>query len=255
MSALELPVPALAWAPPGGAPQIEQPVALKLPAIVFPDGAEATEADAQKVGAFVYRQSSAGEEIWNEAEQAWTHVPAELGALAPVAFSYKAGDPFPWQGMLVAIGMKDKDGQDRFAPAAGGAPSYRLRTYALFKRDGVELSGLSSPSDALEFVKGSEKQRFGVQMTPDDAQQTEQVRIQLKNASLLPAGYLEIRTTGGQEVEIANCDAAGTKVASVRLGSDGTIYFEGTKVVFNCNLEAKQIRYLSSDGVTTKDMA
>jgi hypothetical protein len=256
VSALTLAAPELAWS--GAAPQIEQPVELKLPAILFPDGVEATEADAQKVGAFVYRQGSGGEEIWNETEQAWTPPPEALGALPPVALSYKAGDPFPWQGTLVAIGMKDKDGQDRFAKAAGGAPSYRLRAYASFRRDGAELSGLSPASDTLEFVSGAESQLFKVKMDPDDPQQTQEVTVLLKNAAQAAAGYLKISTKSGQEVEIANCDASGTPLAVVRLAADGSINLQpatGKKVVIAGDLEAKQIRYLSSDGVTTKDLA
>jgi hypothetical protein len=246
-------VPELAWS--GTAPQIEQPVTLKLPAILFPDGVEATEADAQKVGAFVYREDSGNEQIWNETEQAWTAPPAELGALAPVALTYKAGDPFPWQGMLVAIGMKDKDGQDRFATAASGTPSYRLRAYASFMRDGAALAGLSAASDALQFVSGVDAQLFKVKMDPEDPQQTQEVTVLLKNAAQTVAGYLRISTKSGQEVEIANCDASGTKLASLRLAPDGTIYLQGQKIVVDGDLEAQQIRYLSSDGVTTKDLA
>jgi hypothetical protein len=251
---LNVPVPELRWKP-SGAPQIEQPVEVRLPAIRLPDGTEATDADAQKVGAYVYRYGAAGEELWNETEQSWGDAPADLGALPPVALAYKKGDPFPWQGMLIAIGLKDRDGQPRFSKAAGGEPRYRLRAYAKLKRDGADYAGLSALSPELAFVGAGETQRFAVTMTPEDPQQTEKVRIQLKNASLAPAGYLEIRASGGQEVEIANCDASGNKLASLRLGADGAIYLEAQKVVLNCNLETRQIRYLSSDGVTMKNLA
>lgn len=254
MIPLTVPPPELSWAPPG-APQLEQPVDVKLAAIHFADGIEAADADAQKVGAYVYRLGSGGEELWNETEQRWGEVPADPAALPPVPLMYKAGDPLPWQGMLIAIGQKDKDGNQRFDKAAGGEPRYRLRAYGSFKRDGVDYAGLSDPSPELAFVSGLENQRFGVLMTPEQPAPTETVRIQLKNASLAPAGYLEIRTTGGQQVEIANCDASGNKVASVLLAADGTISFEGQKIVLNGDLEARRIRYLSSDGVTTKDLA
>jgi hypothetical protein len=254
---LDLPVPQLSWKP-AGAPQIEQPVELRLPAIVYPDGVEALEADAQQVGAYVYRLGAAGEEFWNEAEQRWAQAPSDPGALPPVPFIYKAGDPLPWQGMLIAIGAKDKDDADRFAKAAGGEPRYRLRAYGRFKREGTEYAGLSEPSGELAFVSGLENQRFGIVMQPADPDPTGKVTILLKNASLAPAGYLEIRASGGQEVEIANCDASGAKLAAVLLAADGSIQLTpaaGRKVVLARDLEAQRIRYLSSDGVTVKNLA
>jgi hypothetical protein len=212
VNALALPAPALSWAPPG-APQLEQPVELRLPALAFDDGTEALEAEARKVGAYVYRLGSGGEEIWNETEQRWTEAPADPGALPPVPFIYKAGDPLPWQGTLIAIGMKDKDGNPRFDKALGGEPRYRLRAYASFTHAGADYAGLSGPSDELAFISGLENQRFAVEMTPD-TQLPERVRLKLKNAALADAGYVEIRTVGGQAVEIVSCNAAGAGVAS-----------------------------------------
>lgn len=254
MIALTLPAPEL----PPGAPQIEQPLELKLPAIVFDDGIEATDAEAQNVGTHVYRIGPGGEELWNETERRWAEVPDDLDGLPPLPLTYKAGDPFPWQGMLVAIGQKDKDGNPRFEVAAGGEPRYRLRTYARFQRDGGDYAGLSIPSADIEFVRGAEKQRFGVQMTPGDPQLAETVRIQLKSASLAPAGYVEIRAAGGAAVEIGNFDPAGAPLAVVQLAPDGSIRLQpaaGMKVVLAGDLEARRIRYLSSDGTTTKDLA
>jgi len=256
MNPLAVPAPALSWAP-SGAPQIEQPVEVKLPAIHFEDGIEAADADAQKVGAYVYRLGSAGEEFWNETEQRWAGVPADPAALPLVPLVYKAGDPLPWQGTLIAIGQKDKDGNKRFDKAAGGEPRYRLRAYAQFKRDGADYAGLSEPSGELAFVSGLENQRFGIEMEPEDSQQTARARVQLKNASLAPAGYLEIRTIGGQEVEIVNCDASGAKLASVLLAADGTIRLQpaaGKKIVLEGDLEAQRIRYQQSSGAGTADL-
>ena len=253
MNPLRVPIPALSWKP-SGPPQLEQPVEVRLPAIRYSDGAEALEADAEKVGAYVYRLGPGGEELWNETEQRWTEVPPDPTALPPLPLTYKAGDPLPWQGLLIAIGMKDKDGNKRFDKAAGGAPRYRLRAYGKFKRDGADHAGLGGPSPELAFVSGAENQRFGVEMDPQDPQQTVRARIQLKNAGLAPAGYLEIRTTGGQEVEIVNCDASGAKLATVLLAADGTIRLQGQKIVLAGDLEAQRIRYLSSDGVSVKDL-
>jgi hypothetical protein len=258
MTPLTVPPPELSWKPPGP-PQIEQPVELKLPALRFEDGIEAAEADMQKVGAYVYRYGPAGEELWNETEQRWGDAGVDPAALPPVPFVYKAGEPLPWQGTLIAIGQKDKDDKDRFGKAVGGEPRYRVRAYAQFKRDGaVDYAGLSELSSELAFVSGLDNQRFGVEMTPEQPDPTERVRVQLKNASLAPAGYLEIRTTGGHAIEIKNFDPSGAPLAIVQLAPDGSIHLQpapGQKIVLEGDVEARRIRYLSSDGVTTKDLA
>lgn len=258
MNSLSLPAPELSWTP-AGSPQLEQPVEVRLLAIRYGDGAEALEADAQKIGAYVFRLGSGGEEIWNETEQRWAEVPADPAALQPVPLIYKAGDPLPWQGMLIAIGQQDKDGNPRFDKAAGGEPRYRLRAYGKFKRDGADYAGLSDPSPELAFVSGAENQRFAIEMepAPPDPQQCELVRILLKNASLAKAGYLEIRTTGGQEVEIGNFDASGGPLAVVLLAADGSIRLQpasGKKIVLAGDLEAQRIRYQPSGGGAAVDL-
>jgi hypothetical protein len=159
--------------------------------------------------------------------------------------------------MLIAIGQKDKAGNARFDTAAGGEPRYRLRAYGKFKRDGVDHAGLSDPSPELAFVSGAESQRFSVKMEPEDPQSTVRVRIELKNAALVPAGYLEIRTIGGQEVEIVNCDASGAALAAVLLAADGSIHLQpasGKKIVLAGDLEAQRIRYQPSGGGASVDL-
>jgi hypothetical protein len=241
---------------PAAAPQIEQPVEVKLAALHYPDGTQATDADAQVVGAYVYRVISGGEQLWNEKEQSWTDVPGDPSALPPLALTYKAGDPLPWQGMLVAIGMKDKDGNDRFATASGGEPSYRLRAYARFKRDDGDYAGLSVPSDAVSFVSAADTQRFKVDMQPDP-DTAQEVTLVLKNASLAKAGYVKISTTAGQIVEIGNLDASGAPLALVQLAADGSILLQpaaGKKIVLQGDLEAQRIRYQPSGGGAATDL-
>ena len=249
MIALPLPDPQLGWAPAGPA-QLEQPVEVRLPALPYPDGTEAVEADALRIGAYVHRFDAAGERVWDEKAQSWIDVPADLAALQPVPFIYKAGDPLPWQGTLIAIGMQDKDKQPRFAKAAGGAPIYRLRAYAHFKTADAEYQGLSAYSAPLAFVSGLENLPFSIEMLPDP-QAPQRVSIKLKNAALAPAGYLEIRAAGGQEVEIANCSASGAKLAEVLLAADGSIRLKpasGQKIVLEGDLLAQRIRYQPDSG-------
>lgn len=256
MIALDVPAPELAGTP-AAAPHLEQPVLVKLSGLHFPDGSEATDAYAQTVGAYVYRLRAAGEELWNEAEQRWTNVPEDPSALPPLPLQYKAGEAQPWQGLLIAIGMTDKDGKERFDPASGGDPRYRLRAHVRFKRDGAEYSGLSSPSATLEFVKGVDSQRFQVTMDPNDPQQTQEVTLRLRNAGLVDAGYLRISTKSGPEVEVANLDASGAPLASVLLAADGTIRLKpatGKKIVLEGDLEAHHIRYQPAGGGAARDL-
>ena len=162
----------------------------------------------------------------------------------------------PWQGTLIAIGQKDKDGHDRFAKASGSEPRYRLRAYARFTREGIDYAGLSEPSDPIAFVSGLEKQRFVVEMTPDE-KQPDTVVLALKNASLAKAGYLKISTPGGQAIELASCDAAGNALAVVQLAADGSIRLRpaaGRKIVLEGDLEAQRIRYLPSGGGVPVDL-
>lgn len=255
MTPLAVPAPQLGWQD-AGPPQIEQPVDVKLPALRFADGVEATDAEMQKVGAYIYRRGSGGEEIWNEAEQRWAGAPSDPTALPPLPFLYKKGDPLPWQGTLIAIGQKDKDGNDRFAKASGSEPRYCLRAYARFTRAGVDYAGLSQPSDEIAFVSALENQRFVVEMTPDE-KRPDTVVLALKNASLARAGYLKISTPGGQALELASCDAAGNALAVVQLAADGSIHLKpaaGRKIVLEGDLEAQRIRYQPSGGGVAVDL-
>jgi hypothetical protein len=255
MTPLDVAAPELTGKP-ADAPQLEQPVEVKLAALHFPDGAEATDAEAQVVGAYVYRVSSAGEQLWNEKEQSWTDAPDDLSALPPLALQYKAGDALPWRGLLVAIGMKDKDGNDRFAVASGSEPRYRLRAYGRFKRDDGDYAGLSVPSAEISFVSAADSRRFSIDMQPDP-DTAQEVTLVLKNASLAKAGYVKISTTGGQVVEIGNLDPSGAPLALVQLAADGSILLQpaaGKKIVLQGDLEAQRIRYQPSGGGAAADL-
>src|SRR5262245_14235131 len=111
--ALTVPIPRLIADPPGGPAELEKPVKITMKVVRYPDGVDVAADDVQKLGAFVYRSAGGGDEVWNDAEQRWQPAPvadADLAQLTPIALSAKAGDPDPWQGMLVAAGQKDKAG-------------------------------------------------------------------------------------------------------------------------------------------------
>jgi hypothetical protein len=247
--ALDVPIPQFLTDPPGGTPELEKPLQLRIGRVRYPDGSDVAANDVRKLGVFVYRAAGAGDEIWNESEQRWQAAPAseaDLAPLTPVPLGAKAGDPLPWQGVLVAIGQKDKAGADRFASAVNGTPRYRLRAYASASREGVASAGVSGPSADFTFVSAAAKQRFSVTLDPAKPEDTTRVRLALKNAALSIAGYVEIRASGGQEVEIANCDGSGAVLARVLLTSGGDIRLvprAGRAVVIAGPLEAEEIHY------------
>jgi hypothetical protein len=252
--ALTLSAPQLVFDPPAGPPELEKPVTLRVGPIRFPDGQDVTQADVQKVGAFVYRGAPGSEEMWDESAGEWKPATTDLAQLAPLAplpLTFKSGEPAPWQGLLVAAGQKDKSDAPRYAKAVGGVPRYRLRVFAHAKQGSAEHQALSDPSPDVLFVTASENQRFAVALDTGNARTAEGARLVLKNASLAEAGFVEIRSAGGQEVEIANCNTGGAVLARVLLAANGDIRLmpgPGGRVVLNGPLEAEQITYQPASG-------
>ena len=251
---LTLPAVQLLTDPPAGPASLERPVTLKLGPLSFPDGQPLRQDDTRKIGAFVYRAQGGAEQIWNEGERNWTSAPADLAVLAtltPLPLQYKDGDPAPWQGLLVAAGQTDQGGAPRYAKAQNGAPAYRLRAFVRAARDGADYVGLGPPSADLQLVSLAESQRFAVRLDTGDAQNCRQVRLMLKNGALSEAGYVEIRSNGGHEVEIANCGAGGAVKARIVLLDNGDIRLEpasGRNIVLGGNLEAERITYQPHNG-------
>jgi hypothetical protein len=254
MPSLTVPAPELVFDPPGGPPELEKPVTVRLPAIRYPDAIEVPKDDVRVLGALLYRGTVGSEEVWDEEHQSWTIAPADEAALAglkPLPLSPPDVPGRPWQGTLIAIGQKDGAGNPRFAKAVGGSPVYRLRGLANVVRDGVPHRGIGAPSPDLLFVSGTEQQRFAVSFDTDQASDAGRARLLLKNGALQQAGYLEIRAVGGQEIEIANCDPSGGVLARVTLSADGDIHLipaPGRQIVLAARLEAQQIAYQPQAG-------
>lgn len=252
-----LTLPALQLEPAAGPWPLEQPIALRLPAFTV-EGEPVTQDMARSVGAFVYRDAGAGEELWNDKPGRWEPVPSTpdapdaLDALQPLPLSFQADADPPWQGTWIAIGLKDKAGALRFAKAQGGTPRYRLRPFALLEHGGRRQRALGAPTGWVTFSSLADTQRFAVVLQPESAQESESARFVLRNAALAPAGWLEIRAAGGrQEVEIVKCDASGAPVSSVLLADDGSIRLRpggSARIVLEGELEAQRVSYVRSDG-------
>lgn len=249
-----LTLPALQLEPATGPWPLEQPVELRLPAFTL-DEEPVTQDMARSVGAFVYRESGGSEELWNEKPGRWEPVPPALDALdalQPLPLSFQADADPPWQGTWIAIGLKDQSGASRFAKASDGTPRYRLRPFALLEREGRRERALGEPTAWVSFSSLADSQRFAVVMAPESAQEAESARFVLKNAALAPAGWLEVRASGGrQEVEIVKCNANGAPLSSVLLADDGSIRLRpggSARVVLDGDLEAQRVSYLAGNG-------
>jgi hypothetical protein len=220
-----------------------------LAGLEYPDAQPIASDDVRTLGVLVHRGPPGSEEIWDEAGGAWIIVPADetaVAALKPLPLSPPASPGAPWTGTLIAVGQKDGAGDPRFSKAEAGAPAYRLRALALAVRSGVEYRGISPPSADLLFVSAAEQQRFVVEFDTEQANDAGRARLLLKNGALQPAGFLEIRATGGQEIEIANCTGSGAVLARVLLSADGDIHLmpaAGRQIVLEAPLEAQLITY------------
>jgi hypothetical protein len=118
---------------------------------------------------------------------------------------------------------------------------------------GVAYMGLGAPSGNLLFTSATDEQRFVVVLDPNSPRSCHLARMQLRNDALVPAGFLEIRTTTGQEVEIANCDAGGSVLAQVLLTGDGDIRLRpaaGRSIILEGTLVADRICYTPDPGAT-----
>jgi hypothetical protein len=232
-----------------------------LDPVNFPAGARVTQAEAGKAGVFVFRTAAAGapEEIWNEKDQLWQAPPADLGTLQPVPFNFKDGEPRPWQAMVIAAGQKDRNKADRFDKAAGGFPAYRARAWIEATQNGVKHAGSSGPSTDWTFASEADKARGGVTFdTPKTpAKEATLARVFVKDPSLTGAAFVELRATGGNEVEIARCDAAGNAIAIIRIAGNGEIHLKPVapaRVVIDGDLECGRIRYQPAGGGAKLDL-
>ena len=254
MTTLTVPPPLLALDPPTGPAALEKPIGVLLAGLQYPDLAEVAPADVRSLGVLVYRGTAGSEEVWDEAGRSWEAAPVDpagLLALTPLPLSPPTTPGASWTGTLIAAGQTDGAGNPRYEKAGAGAPVYRLRAVAAAVRDGVGHSGVSDASADILFVSATDEQRLAVDFDTGRASDAGRVRILLRNVALQPAGYLEIRAAGGQEIELVNCTPTGTPLARVTVTAAGDIHLvpsAGRDIVLDGPLEAGRITYQPQGG-------
>ena len=242
-------VPQPAWQGGGANAPIDKPVTLTLAPLSLADGSVPLADEVSKVGVFVQRADGL---LWHDKQQVWVTPPSDpegFAALEPLALTPKAdtppGTPAAYQAELIATGQKDKAGAPRFVALNDGGDAYRLRSFALVKKAGMLHIGLGTASSDLRFVRLQGEERFGPMFDTDGPQDCTDVRFRLRDASGQFSAWLRLRSSP-REVELANFDATGSPLASVRLTASGDIELHpatGKKVLVTGDLEAEGIRY------------
>ena len=248
MATLTLNPPVATLPATGAPPPLERPLTVAMAPARFPDGTPLDQAQTGKAGVLIYRTAKAGatEEVWNDGDQRWQAPLADLAPLKPTPFTFKAGAPEPWQAMVVAAGLKDAAGNDRFAKSVGGFPRYHARAYVEAVQSGQSYVGISDPSADWTFASEGDQTRFQVDLFGDSPKTASKARLQIKSGGLVPGAYVEIRAMNGNEVEIARCDGAGVPVASIVIGGSGDIHIKpaaGHRVFIDADLECGSINY------------
>lgn len=249
---LTVPAPTLSFEDAGGgAAALEKPVNVLLDAVTKGSAPVAAAALAG-FGFCVRRRAAAGAqlEIWDDGAKAWS-VEQAGPQPKPVALTYKASDPKPWQGILVAAGMKDGAGVPAFTKASGGYPQYTV-SGVFTAKDGA--GGAGPQSAPITFASVADKNLVvlgaGDGEQPDQATQA---RLLLKdNPAHVIGGLTVLRDAPGATVRVEN--AAG---ASIVLHADGSIEITpaaGKGLRIAGDVETEHIRYLPVGGGAKRDL-
>jgi len=253
--------PLLTYKNLGGAyAALEDVVEVRLGPVLYPDGTAVTAEELRGGFAVLSRLASATStpDIWDPVRNTWLPafgVDATQITGIPLAPSRSATGA--WEGMLIGVAQKDAFGAPQFAVATPHFPQYRLRGLFRSHRDGVDGLGIGPEGAPLAFASTADRKRFGVELTPDQTETT-RVRMKLLDAAKRVMGMLEIDSSSGDgAVTLANFDASGAPLASIRLQTDGGIRLEphpAAKVFIAGDLEIRHLRYVPAGGNASQDL-
>jgi hypothetical protein len=246
---LTVPKPTLTFEPlPGGAATLEKPVNVAVGAVK--DGAKILGPEGLGTfGFFAYRRLSAGAglELWDDAAKSWKPDPGPaVASVKPTQLAYKAGEPNPWTGIVVAAGGKDSAGKPQFAKAKAGYPLYNFRAWFASKDN--SLTGLSAPSDNVTFVGASDKNLVAIGAGDDEKpEEATQARLLLKDPGMQVIGQVLIeRASSGAKITVQNLAGA-----AITLHPDGRIELapaSGQRLIVSGDIDVGRITYQPSGG-------
>jgi hypothetical protein len=251
-AALTVPKPTLTFEDAGGgSAALEKPLTVLLGPVTDAGGTVSPPA-LSSFGLSLRRRNAPGAqlEVWDDGAKSWS--PEQPGGEPkPIALAYKPGDPRPWQGILVAAGMKDATGAPALARASQGYPQYTIG--GTFRAsDGAVGDGPQSAP--ITFASASDRNL--VQLGAGDGEQLDeatQARLLLKDTALHVIGGLTVlRASPGATVRLEN-----TAGASVVIHADGSIEIipaPGKGMRIAGDVETEHIRYLPAGGGFKKDL-
>ena len=250
---LTVPAPTVAYEPvtPGVA-TLELPLTIAFGPVTS-DGRTVEPVELATFGLVVERRLVpwALPETWDPAAGTWVTAPTDVAAtpFSPVAFL--AGEPQPWQAVLVPGSGKDAGGLPVFTKGVAGAPSYGFA--GLFVTTDHE-AGLGASSPPLSFVAAADRNL--VVMGAGEGEKVEsatQARLQLRSTGFATIGGLVVeRASGGAQVTVSNSGGA-----SVVLLPDGSIELRpaaGRAVEVVGDLETGRITYAPAGGGPKKTL-
>jgi hypothetical protein len=234
---------------------LEKPVLVRAAAARRPDGTPVPPRDLALAAWLVYRQAAGPPEVWDEAAGRWKPAATvDPATVKPTPLMSKEGDPFPWQGVLMAAAAPpDATGTPRYQKSVAGAPSYFVRTYFVSTPEAGGLVGLSAASAGVQFVGFTDSLRAGLAVgegeTPSSATR---VGMFLRDASLQSIGRIEIESAGPRsKVEVTN----GTGAAIVLL-PNGDVEVRpspGRSILLAGPLEAGRVTFEPAGAPGTRD--
>lgn len=237
---LLIPTPILSFKPipPSLAATLEKPIQVQCGPVALPDGKPFSPEHLGAAGLLAYRQKTAASalDVWRDDTKEWvgsaTIDPVDL---KPLPFFFKTDDPvFPWQGLIVAAGQKDKDDNDQFEKAVGLFPRYAFRAFFKQKKEEDDqgssvVLGLSTPSPDIQFISFLDSLQAGIRVddgnTPEDATE---IHLFLRDANLQLLGSVAIYNDSGQaQIEIKKEGAGGAPGSTICMKADGSIEILG----------------------------
>jgi hypothetical protein len=251
-TALAVPQPTLSFEDAGGgSAALEKPVTVSL-GPVMDSGSALAPAALRTFGLSLRRRTAPGAqlEVWDDGAKAWS--PEHPGdEPKPIALAYKAGDPSPWQSIVVAAGMKDAAGAPTFVKASLGYPQYTVG--GTFRTTAGAL-GEGPQSAPITFASASDRNL--VQLGAGDGEQLDSAtvaRLLLRDPALHVIGGLTVlRATPGATVRLEN--SAGAAVVIQADGSIEVIPAPGKGVRIAGDVETEHIRYLPAGGGLKRDL-